>query len=145
MDVGGTLPAWARPTLEALARHERVGDLVPRPLDAQGKKELHAVAWVVDTYMRYDENEAIDDAMHQPGRVLTGSTELNFEGGSGDVDATLLGQDKEGRPVALLMEQHEGVVEAYSVQDLGEVLYVQGGRLDLAGGRGFYLSGALYR
>lgn len=139
MDIVNTLPAFARPTLERLAHHEQVGELKPRELDDNGDKQLQTVAWVVDRYQGYDENPAIDQAMGEVGKVVTGSTTLHFEGEM----ASLLGADKQGRPVAILMKKDAEAIEAYSVQNLGELLYVQGGRVELATHQGFYLAGAV--
>lgn len=146
MDIRNTLPAWARPTLEALAAHRKMGTLKPSALDKHDVSELRAVDWVVDRYKSYDENPAIDKAMHQPGKVVTSSSTLCYDQqGKGNLEASLLGSDRHGHPVALWMQRHPGSIEAYSVEDLGKLYYVQGGRLDLDASGGFYLAGALPR
>lgn len=112
----------------------------PQPITEQGERQLHTVSWVVDTYIGYDENPAHDHAMGQPGVVNTGKTVLTYgPGENGELEAILDGSDKEGRPVTIFMERADDRLEAYSAQNLGDSLYLQGGKLN-APGEGFYLS-----
>lgn len=136
------LPNWSRPTLETLVDRGRIPTAEPHPIAPNEAGQLQTMAWIVDTYMRYDENPALDHAMGEPGRVLLEKSELHYESGPDYVDASLLGQDKEGRPVAFVMHRDPGELEGYSVQNLGDVLYLQGGRVDPEGD-GFYRSGAV--
>lgn len=134
------LPGWSQPILKQLMAQKPVSGLEPHPIRAHEKQQLGATAWVVDTYIGYDENAAIDSALGESGRVLVQQTELHFESDQqGSTEAALLGQDKENRPVALVYKKDETGVEAYSIQNLGEHLYVQGGRLS-SDGSGFYMA-----
>lgn len=133
------IPKWSRPTLTRLMQHQWKEES-PQPITEQGERQLGTVAWVVDTYMGYDENPAHDHAMGQPGVVNTGSTTVIFgKGEEGELEAVLDGADKEGRPVTIFMERSEQKLEAYSVQNLGDSLYLQGGQTT-GPGEGFYLS-----
>jgi hypothetical protein len=134
-----SLPKWSRPTLTRLMQHQWEAEK-PAPLTEEGEKQLGAVSWVVDTYMRYDENPVHDSAMGQPGVVKVGSTTLTYgDGEEGELEAIMDGFDKKGRPVTLFMERSDQRMEAYSVQDLGDGLYLQGGQRT-GPGEGFYLS-----
>lgn len=116
----------------------------PQELTDQAKAQLNTTAFVADTYVRYDENPVHDKAMNQPGVVETGSTRMTFEEASdGRLSAVLNGSDKEGRPVVVYLERNADTIEAYSIQNLGEIAYIQGGRTDGADGEGFYLSRAI--
>lgn len=136
------LPHWSRPTLETLVDRGSIATAEPHPIAPAEDGQLKTMAWIVDTYMRYDENPAHDHAMGEPGRVLLENSELHFERGADSVDAALLGQDKEGRPVAFVMHQDSAELEGYSVQNLGDVLFLQGGQVS-PDGDGFYRSGAV--
>lgn len=136
------LPSWSRPTLETLVDRGKISTAEPHPIGGDEAGQLKTMAWIVDTYIRYDENPALDHAMNEPGRVLLEKSELHYESGPDFVDAALLGQDKEGRPVAFTMHRDDGELEGYSVQNLGDVLYVQGGLVDHQGD-GFYRTGAV--
>lgn len=136
------LPHWSRPTLETLVDRGEISTAEPHPIGPDEEGQLNTMAWIVDTYIRYDENPAIDHAMGEPGRVLLEKSELHYESGPDFVDAAMLGQDKEGRPVAFVMHRDAGELEGYSVQNLGDVLYLQGG-LTSQRGDGFYRSGAV--
>lgn len=137
------LPTWARPTLTRLMQN-RWQEEKPSELDQQGEKQLRTVDWVVDTYRGYDEKPKLDDALGQPGVVQTGSTILHFGTGErGELEAVLAGKDRKGNDVCIFFEKDEQGIEAYSLQNLGQLHYLQGGRLDLAEGESFYLSGAV--
>lgn len=134
------LPAWSQPIFEKLAAHEPIPGLDPHPIKSYEKQQIDTTAWVIDTYMRYDEQPAHDSALGEPGRVLLKKSELHFETDkNGVLEASLLGQDKEGRPVALLFQKDDAGTESYSIQNLGEYLYVQGGRIT-ADETGFYMA-----
>ncbi len=134
------LPKWSRPTLTRLMQHQWQGEQ-PQPVSPEGERQLRTVAWVVDTYIGYDENPVHDHAMGQPGVVDTGKSRLTYaQGEEGELEAILEGSDKEGRPVNLFMERSDQRLEAYSIQDLQENgSYLQGGLLT-GPGEGFYLS-----
>jgi hypothetical protein len=136
------LPHWSRPTLERLVDRDSIPQAEPHPIEPQEVGQLQTMAWIVDTYMRYDENPALDHAMNEPGRVLLEKSELHFEKTPDSVDAALLGQDKEGRPVAFVMHRDPAELEGYSVQNLGDVLFLQGGQAK-PDGSGFYRSGGV--
>lgn len=137
------LPAWSRPIFEKLTSYEPIAGLEPHPIQPNEKQAIDTTAWVIDTYMRYDEQPAHDSALGEPGRVLLKKSELHFETDeNGTLEASLLGQDKEGRPVALMFQKDETGTESYSIQNLGEYLYVQGGRSS-ADGTGFYMAKGL--
>lgn len=136
------LPRWSRSTLEKLVDRGDVSTAEPHPIGGDEAGQLRTMAWIVDTYIRYDENPAIDHAMNEPGRVLLEKSELHYEQGTYHTNAAMLGQDKQGRPVAFVMHRDDGELEGYSVQNLGDALYVQGG-LVTPGGDGFYRSGAV--
>ena len=137
------LPAWSRPIFGKLAAHEPISGLAPHPIQSDEKQQIDTTAWVIETYMRYDEQPAHDSALGEPGRVLLKKSELHFvTDEKGRLEASLLGQDKEGRPVALLFQKDKTGNESYSIQNLGEYLYVQGGRAS-SDGTGFYLAGGL--
>ncbi|MFA5505314.1 MAG: hypothetical protein WC314_03835 [Vulcanimicrobiota bacterium] len=136
------LPSWSRPTLEALVNRAEIPATESHPIGDDEAGQLRTMAWIVDTYIRYDENPAIDHAMNQPGRVLLEKSELHYETSEDFVNAAMLGQDKQGRPVAFVMNRSGAELEGYSVQNLDEVLYLQGGLLTPEGD-GFYRSGAV--
>lgn len=136
------LPHWSRPTLETLVDRGEIPTAQPHPIGGDEAGQLRTMAWIVDTYIRYDENPAIDHAMNEPGRVLLEKSELHYDAGADSVNAALLGQDKEGRPVAFVMNRNTVELEGYSVQNLGDVLYLQGG-LVTPDGDGFYRAGAV--
>ena len=106
------LPHWSRPVLEKLVDRASLPQAEPRDIGPDEAGQLHTMAWIVDTYMRYDENPALDHAMGEPGRVLLEKSELHFdEFAPGSVNASLLGQDKEGRPVAFTMQREPDELE----------------------------------
>jgi len=128
--------------LEKLVDRDSIASAEPHPIASEEAGQLKTMAWIVDTYVRYDENPALDHAMNEPGRVLLKNSELHFEKGRNTLNAALLGQDKEGRPVAFVMHRSPAELEGYSVQKLQDVLYIQGGQVD-ASQNGFYRSGAV--
>lgn len=134
------LPAWSRNTLTRLMQHQWQGEQ-PQPITEEGERQLRTTAWVVDTYIGYDENPVHDHAMGQPGVVDTGRTQLTYgKGERGELEAILNGADKEGRPVTLFMERDKQSIEAYSIQNLGEDgFYTLGGRVE-GPGEGFYFT-----
>ena len=136
------MPNWSRPTLETLVERGSIPTAEPHPISGDEAGQLKTMAWVVDTYIGYDENPAIDHAMNEPGRVLLEKSEMHYQSGPDFVEAALLGQDKQGRPVAFVMQRNSAELEGYSVQNLGDVLYLQGGLVDPQGD-GFYRSGAV--
>ena len=137
------LPNWSRPVLERLVDRQSLPQAEPHPIGPEEAGQLHTMAWIVDTYMGYDENPALDRAMNEPGRVLLEKSELHYhEFAPNSISASLLGQDNQGRPVAFAMQREPDELEGYSVQNLGDVLYLQGG-LVLPSGDGFYRSGAV--
>ncbi len=141
--ITNSLPTWARPTLSRLMENRWEGER-PQPLSEQGERQLRTTEWVADTYTRYDENPAHDQAMGQPGVVRTGSTEMTYRTGEdGTFQAVLNGADKEGRPVSVYLVRDREHLEAYSMQNLGEVAYLQGGRVSSQSQDGFYLAHAL--
>lgn len=141
--ITSSIPAWARDTLTRLMENRWEGER-PEPISEQGERQLRTTEYVADTYTRYDEKPAHDKAMDLPGVVLTGSTKMTFEGQeNAPLRAVLEGSDKEGRPVVVYLERDHDRLEAYSMQNLGEVAYLQGGRADQPEQEGFYLSHAV--
>ncbi len=141
--ITSTIPTWARDTLTRLMENRWDGEQ-PEKITEQGERQLRTTEFVADTYTRYDENPVHDKAMNQPGVVITGSTKMTFEGSEGGpLRAVLEGADKEGRPVVVFLEREQDRLEAYSMQHLGEVAYIQGGRVDQPNEDGFYFSRAI--
>lgn len=148
MNVISNMPRWAQAPTQSFAKNEKIAGTQTQKMDQDSfQSTLEAAAGIV-TLVSNDEVEGVDEAMGQPGVVVSQGVTIKYVGdpsnSEGSVEAAVSAQEGDAE-IAMYVTSSPKGFSALQLAKAGDQIQLQGGaaKQGFLGLSGYVIAGEL--
>lgn len=148
MNITSKLPTWAQGPAQQFINREPIKGTETVDMDQDSFQSMAQLAGGVISITANDEVEGVDEAIGQPGVVVTQGVTVHYEGDTskaeGTVEAVVVAQEG-GAEAAMYVSSSASGFSALQMEKSGDQVQLQGGAVEQSflGLSGFVIAGQL--